>query len=327
MAFDIDEQLSIIASQELGDTVRNAVADAARILSNDEVDIDNEIISIRSSLKGYDIRVAIHNALYKLARYEPEPPEPPTPPAPVGTDIIGVVDHVRVGPENVTVADNCMKDISVSTPVDIFLDLQVIARPYLCRSIHLGGSNVVDVTYNKGKGVLYEQYMDINDYCDLYETERYRDWKYMVGDSMVHSLPNKISQGSGYGESIIAIRVDATDTDGNPLCWHAYLYTDCGNDVDHPLRLWPGSDPITRNNSAPGHLSNPNEFVHIYQGLMWKKWSDDNKTWCVITGISFALDKNNHSGGDEDHPEYYLLPGDVSSSSAAYIYYYPHTAS
>lgn len=70
---DISEQLQIIAGDESGEIVRNAVADAAFILASGTTIIDEELYTIRSNRYGWQIRTAIHNALEKLATFQPTP--------------------------------------------------------------------------------------------------------------------------------------------------------------------------------------------------------------------------------------------------------------
>ena len=78
---DISSQLQIIAGEESGEVVRNAIADASYILAQSGIDIDPELATIRTNRYGYEIRMAIHNALYKLSQMAPTP----TPPSPTPT--------------------------------------------------------------------------------------------------------------------------------------------------------------------------------------------------------------------------------------------------
>lgn len=92
MAVDISEQLSTIEENDFGESVRNAIADAMLVLYTDDGLIDDEVEAIRHSCYGLDIRVAVHNALYKLSQYEPEPgPTPPTPPTPPSPEPTGSI--------------------------------------------------------------------------------------------------------------------------------------------------------------------------------------------------------------------------------------------
>lgn len=70
---DISEQLQIIAGDESGEIVRNAVADAAFIIASGATIIDEELYTIRNNRYGWQIRTAIHNALEKLATFQPTP--------------------------------------------------------------------------------------------------------------------------------------------------------------------------------------------------------------------------------------------------------------
>lgn len=66
---DIDTELNAIANADGGEVVRRAIARAAESVANGEgqTDITQELITIRTGRYGYDIRMAIHDALRKLA--------------------------------------------------------------------------------------------------------------------------------------------------------------------------------------------------------------------------------------------------------------------
>lgn len=69
---DISTELQGVRYDELGDDVRNAIADALEILDKDSVDISYELYFIRNGRYGRDIRMSIHDALYKLSMNVPE---------------------------------------------------------------------------------------------------------------------------------------------------------------------------------------------------------------------------------------------------------------
>lgn len=71
---DISAELQVIASAELGNDVRIAIASAAEKLSEDRTaDISQELTIIQNGRYGADIREAIYDALRKLAESTPEP--------------------------------------------------------------------------------------------------------------------------------------------------------------------------------------------------------------------------------------------------------------
>lgn len=68
MAVDISRQLYVILNGRDGETVALNIADAADKLSNTNIDL--ELATIRTGTYGYQIRRAIHDALYKLSLSE-----------------------------------------------------------------------------------------------------------------------------------------------------------------------------------------------------------------------------------------------------------------
>jgi hypothetical protein len=72
---NIDEELQIISTAELGEEVRLAVASASEKLADDrDADISAELAVIQNGRYGADIRQAIHDALDKLQQVEPPSP-------------------------------------------------------------------------------------------------------------------------------------------------------------------------------------------------------------------------------------------------------------
>lgn len=69
---NISSELHEVRYDELGDDVRNAIADAMEILDKNSVDISYELYFIRNGRYGRDIRMSIHDALYKLSMNVPE---------------------------------------------------------------------------------------------------------------------------------------------------------------------------------------------------------------------------------------------------------------
>ena len=69
MAIDISEELDDIKNESLLGAVRSAIANGAQTISDatKESDITEELITIRNGRYGVDIRMAIHDALMKLA--------------------------------------------------------------------------------------------------------------------------------------------------------------------------------------------------------------------------------------------------------------------
>lgn len=72
---NIDEELQMISTAELGEEVRLAVASASEKLADDrDADISAELSIIQNGRYGADIRQAIHDALDKLQQVEPPSP-------------------------------------------------------------------------------------------------------------------------------------------------------------------------------------------------------------------------------------------------------------
>lgn len=55
-----------------GEVVRNAIASALRVINANRIDISEELNKIQNGRYGYDIRMAIYDALYTLADNVPE---------------------------------------------------------------------------------------------------------------------------------------------------------------------------------------------------------------------------------------------------------------
>lgn len=72
---NIDEELQVISTAELGEEVRLAVASASEKLADDrDADISAELAVIQNGRYGADIRQAIYDALDKLQKVEPPSP-------------------------------------------------------------------------------------------------------------------------------------------------------------------------------------------------------------------------------------------------------------
>lgn len=88
---NIYKDLSTIAYEEKGSLVCSAISGALKTLNEegyDMVDISNELNIIEHGIYGKDIRMAIYNALYKLASYD----------SPINTDgraIIGELESPK----------------------------------------------------------------------------------------------------------------------------------------------------------------------------------------------------------------------------------------
>jgi hypothetical protein len=241
--------------------------------------------------------------------------ENPDPPEDKGS--FGFVDYIKIAYDNVIINDIPTFQTKI-VPAAMFITYPILARPYLCTTYTIStSSNVVwNSRLDSDKGINYPSYMTLSDYCDYSGTETKRNWKYMVGDTDIQSLYHI----SGHS-SVLAFRFDITDRDGNPLHWNIALYSN-ENATSSPYRpfkvLTSRMLDADRMNSAPGHLADPTEIVQVEVGRVW---DSDEKKWCTICGAEFVIDKNNHSGGSDEHPENWLLPSDIGNA-VVYVYRY-----
>ena len=68
----IDTELHDVRYDVLGEDVRRAIVEAMNIINNYRIDISYELYIIANGRYGRDIRMSIHDALYKLSMGIPE---------------------------------------------------------------------------------------------------------------------------------------------------------------------------------------------------------------------------------------------------------------